>query len=253
MPWFGLQPSDAVDWYAMEARLYRQAGVIFTASENTRNSLINDYDVTSDHVRVVREGVRDVPDCSGKTYGAHRIVFVGIDFDRKGGPWLLHAFRKVRAEIPDSELHIVGASQGPPQEGVVWHGHVSDRGRMDTILAGATVLTLPSVCEPFGLALIEGMAHRIPVVGTRVDAMAEIIDDGVTGYLVPPRDADALADRLMELLRSPELCAQLGGRGQDVVRERFLWTHVIDAVIRGLDDLAVDSGLEIGSDMRHSK
>lgn len=234
--WFGLAQDKTAAWYALETDLYEHADVLLTASENTRRSIIDDYGITPDRVRVVGEGTRGVPDCTGKRYDQKSVLFVGIDFDRKGGPWLLEAFERVRTRIPDAQLHIVGPAPRKPQPGVTWHGHVSDRAAMDELLAAATVLTLPSLCEPFGLALVEGMAHRLPVVGTRIDAMAEIVDNGSTGYLVPARDPVALADRLVELLASPMLCEQFGARAQQVVQEKFLWSQVVDRTVAALSE-----------------
>lgn len=234
--WFGLSQNKALNWYVLETGLYERADIVLTASENTRRSIIDDYGIAPTRVRVVGEGIREVPDCTGKRYDQGSIVFIGIDFDRKGGPWLLEAFERVRTRIPNAQLHIVGPAPRKAQPGVMWHGHVSDRSVMKELLATATVLTLPSVCEPFGLALIEGMAHRLPVVGTQVDAMAEIVDDGLTGYLVPARDSVALADRFVDLLASPLLCEQFGTQAQQIVREKFLWSQVVDRTVDALSE-----------------
>lgn len=232
--WFGLRPHEVPAWYALERQLYHDAEVVLTGSENTRRSVIADYGVPAECVRVVGEGVRSVPEASPKRYDHPVVLFVGIDFARKGGACLLEAFERVRARVPSAELHIVGPYPQTPRDGITWHGHLADRERIDALFAAATVLTLPSLCEPFGLALIEGMAHRLPVVGTLIDAMSEIVDDGVTGYLVPPNDPQALADKLVYLLDSPSLCEQFGARGQQIVREKFMWSQVVDRVVNGL-------------------
>ncbi|MGI8549075.1 MAG: glycosyltransferase family 4 protein, partial [Gemmatimonadaceae bacterium] len=234
--WFGLREDEAAEWYTVETQLYSEAAVIFTASDNTRRSLMQDYRVASDRVIVVGEGVHHLPEYTQKDYSRPCILFIGIDFERKGGPWLLEDFRSVCARVPGAELHIVGPAARDPQPGVVWHGHLTDKAKLKQLFDTSTVLTLPSLCDPFGLALIEGMANRLPVVGTIVDAMPEIVQEGVTGYLVPPRDPQALADRLVQLLASPDLCEQMGTRGQQVVKERFMWDQVVDRVVDGLTD-----------------
>lgn len=235
-PWFGLEARDADVWYALETELYRNASMVMTGSENTRRSVINDYGASPDRVLVVGEGVRHVPDVGDKRYDARRVLFVGIDFDRKGGAYLLEAFRTVKKRVPDAELHIVGPAARAAQPGVVWHGHISDPRKLADLYATATVLTLPSLCDPFGLALIEGMAHRLPVVGTLVDAMPEIVEQGITGFLVPAAEAGALAERLVHLLQSPSLCEQMGRCGQQTVRDRFMWSQVVDRVVEGLSE-----------------
>ena len=81
------------------------------------------------------------------------------------------------------------------------------------MLRGARVATLPSVAEPFGLALLEAMAQRVPVVAVNQGGPAEIVVEGETGLLVPPSDPDALARALGELLDDPKRAAKMGEAG----------------------------------------
>jgi glycosyltransferase involved in cell wall biosynthesis len=101
----------------------------------------------------------------------------------------------------------------------------------------AAVLALPSVertcfgrhvrvSELLGLAVLEAMASGTPVVASRLGGLPEIIEDGVTGFLVPPGDVGALRERLVQLVRDPLLARRLGCRGREVVSERFTWQAV---------------------------
>ncbi|MCS6816472.1 MAG: glycosyltransferase family 4 protein [Blastocatellia bacterium] len=101
----------------------------------------------------------------------------------------------------------------------------------------ALVTVLPSVYtdvfgtrhatpELFGLTLLEAMACATPVIATTVGALPEIVEDGVTGFLVPPNDARALADRIAWLRRHPEEARRMGERGRARVLERFTWEAV---------------------------
>lgn len=103
----------------------------------------------------------------------------------------------------------------------------------------AVVLAMPSVeqtcygravrvSELLGLAALEAMASGTPVVASRVGGLAEIIQDGSTGYLVPPGDVDALRDRLDELLRNPALARRMGARARELVLERYTWSSVAE-------------------------
>lgn len=78
------------------------------------------------------------------------------------------------------------------------------------------------------LTLLESMACGTPVIGTRVDAIPEIIDDGVTGYIVPPNDPKALRDKIRWFFENPEEADKMGKRGRRKVLEQFTW----DAVAR---------------------
>ena len=73
------------------------------------------------------------------------------------------------------------------------------------IISKMDVFCLPSVAESFGVSAVEAMACCVPVIATDVDGFREVVDDGVTGYLVPARDPQAMADRICELARDPEL------------------------------------------------
>jgi len=236
-PWFGLKPRRARAWYELETNLYRRAARIFTASENTRRSLILHYGAPSDRVTVIGEGVSGTVEHPDKTYDEQTVLMVGIDFERKGGPTVLRAFRDVVRHLPHARLLVIGPNAGPVQARVEWLGHVSDRDQLSRLFAAATVLVLPSVCEPFGLALIEAMAHGLPVIGSKVDAMPEIVSDNEHGYLIAPGDATALAERLIALLSSPDLCARMGEAGRERVRRQFLWSQVVDRLVSGLSEI----------------
>jgi glycosyltransferase involved in cell wall biosynthesis len=233
-PWFGLTLAQARRWYALETDLYQRCALIFTASENTRNSLITHYNIPASRVRAVGEGVGRIHDHPGKTYDECIVLFVGIDFERKGGPLLLDAFARVKAHIPRARLLVAGPRAQSRQDGVEWLGHVTDHQQMDELFSRATVFVLPSLCEPFGLVLVEAMSHGLPVVCSTADAMPEIVHQGETGYLVPPGDSAALTERLIALLEAPSLCSALGRAGKIRVGEHFLWAQVVDRIETGL-------------------
>jgi glycosyltransferase involved in cell wall biosynthesis len=229
-----LSENAALEWYSLETELYTGASLIFTTNENARQSFIQHYGIPPERVLVVGAGVDQVYEHPEKTYDEQAILFVGIDFERKGGPTLLKAFAEVRKRLAQARLLIAGPKPGPPQAGVSWLGHVSDRPRVDQLFSESTVFALPAICDPFPGAIREAMSQGLPVIASQVDAMAEMVEEGVTGFLVPPGNAEALADRMVRLLSSPELCAKMGEAGRNRVRERFLWTQVVDRVEGGL-------------------
>lgn len=228
-PWFGLSAGEAREWYALETELYQSSALILTASENTKQSFVRHFGVEPSRVTVVAEGVDRIHEHPGKTYAEDTVLFVGIDFPRKGGPTLLKAFEAVRRRRPGAQLWIVGPDPGEAREGVTWFGRVN-REKLNSLFAGATAFAMPSICEPFGLAMIEAMSHGLPVVGTTIDAMGEIVGEGQSGFLVSPDDSAAVAERLVQLLADPALAQQMGVRGQTRVRNQFLWRQVADRV-----------------------
>jgi len=99
-------------------------------------------------------------------------------------------------------------------------GAVFDTGK-DALLAAHDLFVLPTSRDAFPLVLLEAMQHGLPVVTTTVGAIPEIVLDGETGFLVPPGDVAALADRLEQLATDPGLRRRLGAAGRERYRERF--------------------------------
>jgi D-inositol-3-phosphate glycosyltransferase len=101
--------------------------------------------------------------------------------------------------------------------------------------AAADVFVTTPWYEPFGITVVEAMAAGLPVIGSRVGGIQYTVQDGVTGFLVPPRDPTALARRLGQLLASPSLCRMFGRRGRRRAYQHFTWNRIA----RQLDALYV--------------
>jgi glycosyltransferase involved in cell wall biosynthesis len=101
----------------------------------------------------------------------------------------------------------------------------------------ADLFVLPSRRESFGLVLAEAMACGLPVVATTAGAIPEVVEDGVTGILVPPDDAEALADAVVSLLSDRPRMQAMGAAGAKRVRERFTWDKVAQRVVGGYDSV----------------
>lgn len=211
-------------WEEMEHQTYHDADGIFTMSECVKASLIHDYGVNADRITVVGGGPNfpHLPPQCPVIQSKPTILFVGKDFTRKGGPFLLEAFRRVRTEIPQAELLVVGPRALDAEPGVVHFGTLSHDQMVD-VYHRAQVFVMPSFHEPFGIAFIEAMAFGLPCVGTRIEAIPEIIDDGRTGYLVPPGDVDQLTQALLKILQEPGLSTALGTAGFDKVKDKLNW------------------------------
>ena len=89
---------------------------------------------------------------------------------------------------------------------------------------------MPTKREPFGIVFIEAMAHRLPVVGTRLGAIPDFVRVDETGYLVDTGAVDDLARALIRLLDDPERCRRFGEAGRRLALERYTWDRVGDAL-----------------------
>ena len=149
----------------------------------------------------------------------------------KGHDALLDAWPSVVARQPDARLVVVGGGDDLPRlrekavslgvaSRVIFTGFVDDP-ELAAIYERAAAFAMPSRGEGFGLAYLEAMEHGLPCIGSIHDAAGEVIDDGVTGFLVDQADSSALADRLTHLLTDGERRRTMGEAGRQRVRTRF--------------------------------
>ena len=156
----------------------------------------------------------------------------------KGHPTLLEAWPAVLRSCPDAYLLVVGeGSQRETLEHMANELRIAHRvvfaGRRDDIpavTAALDVAVLPSYREAQGLTILEAMALSRPVVASNVGGIPEMINDGVTGLLVPPRDPGALALAIARLLRDHPFADLIAKAGHDLVHDRFCIELMVRAV-----------------------
>jgi glycosyltransferase involved in cell wall biosynthesis len=155
---------------------------------------------------------------------------------------LLEAFRILRRRIPRARLLVAGApAPRRVPERATFLGPV-DPVELPALFSQATVFALPTLQEPFGLAFLDAMACGLPCVGTRIEAVPEIVREGETGLLVPPGDPTALAAALQRLLADPARARAMGARGRARVFAGGLWNHVAVRLERALDEALASRG-----------
>jgi glycosyltransferase involved in cell wall biosynthesis len=229
-----------------EGEVYRSASAVFTLSERLRESFIEDFGLPPERVHAVYAGpnleLDSLPDQqdleSTRDEAPPTILFVGGQFHRKGGDTLLEAFEAVRERVPEARLLIVGPPQAeaPPREGVEWLGFLDKDDavqwrRLVDAYASSHVFCLPTRLEPFGIVFVEAMLFGLPCVGADTWAVPEIIEDGQTGYIVPPNSVSALADRLSTLLVQRGLTHEMGRKARARANELFVWETVVDRML----------------------
>ena len=147
---------------------------------------------------------------------------------------LIQAAPQVLAEFPTARFLIVGGTHPAPPgyfEGLVqlvadlglreWVIFAGFRHDVAEFYTAFDMLVLTSLGEPFGKVLIEAMASETPVIGTALAGPLEIIQDGVTGLLIPPRDPSAVAGAILDLARHPAMIKSMGQAGREWVQDRF--------------------------------
>jgi glycosyltransferase involved in cell wall biosynthesis len=162
--------------------------------------------------------------------GTH-LVFVGRLAAAKGLPILLDALARLKDRQPPVRLTLVGAGAERTDiearvraQGLDDHVHFAGYQTPTQVaewLRSADVFVLPSLAEGVPVAAMEAMAAGVPVIATRVGGLYELIDDGVSGFLVPAAAPRALAARIAELLDSAELRNRVGHAGREKVRAEF--------------------------------
>jgi glycosyltransferase involved in cell wall biosynthesis len=180
-------------------------------------------------VRVFPGGVdteRFTPREGGRWPGPIRVLMTGRSEDPlKGYETLLEAGRKLRDRGLDFEVQVtqigdLSAEADTFVRVVGWRAAEE----MPDLYREADIVAVPSVwLEPYGMTVLEGMSCGLPVVGSRIGGIARSILDGETGFLVPPGDAEALADAVEPLIRDADLRRRMGEKGRLRAIEEFDW------------------------------
>jgi len=146
---------------------------------------------------------------------------------------LIQAVALIRTEFPKAELVIAGdgkcykalkreADRLGLKDTVCFMGRLQHR-EVPEFLAGLDAFVMPAMSEGFGVGILEASAMGVSVVASRVGGTPEVVLDGATGYLVPPGDPKALAEKIAHLIRNRQLRSRMGQAGREFVRSHYRW------------------------------
>lgn len=231
-------------WIALEREVYQNASRTFVRSSNVRRSVIEDYKQPGDKVVLVYAGSNatiGTTKTENRDYKQPHILFVGLDWKRKGGSDLLKAFDLVRENCPEARLTIVGARPEIHIPNCEVIGQVKPE-ELDRYYQQASVFCLPTHLEPFGIVFIEAMTAHLPIVATRVGAIPDFVEEGKNGWLVEPGDVKAIASALLKLLRDPAMCRAFGEHSYRLTNERYSWRAVGEKFRQNILDVLSPSG-----------
>lgn len=183
-------------------------------------------------VRVIPSGV-DLPAEVGAEADPPEVLYAGRLSPEKGVLELVEAA---------DGLNLVVAGDGPLRHRVPGARGFVPHDALEQLYRRAAVVVCPSRREGFGVACLEAMAHGRPVVATSVGGLRDLVVDGETGFLIPPRDPAALRSALDRLLSDPELRRRLGSAGRERAKVQFGWDAVTDATLAAYAEAAGTMG-----------
>lgn len=229
-----LPAAQQTAWFDLEKQALARAAHIAASSAFVRDSLLKDYAVPPAKVTVVGSGVNyePLPSISAtRALGAPpTALFIGKEFVRKGGLFLLEAFDRVRAQLPNALLLLI--TNGPlpadaPLTGVEVIAPTWNRDTIASYYRRADIFVLPNRQGIWSDVVLEAMAFGLPCVGVTGQGMEEMIEHDQTGLLVSPEVA-SYAEAMVSLLQQRYLCRQMGATGRKRVDRDFTWARVVE-------------------------
>ncbi|GAA4056623.1 glycogen synthase [Agromyces indicus] len=250
----------------VERAAFEDADAVVAVSDGMRRDILRSYpSIDPARVSVVYNGIDledwrpnhdpDLVRSLGVDPDLPSIVFVGRITRQKGLPYLLRAARSLPDDVqlvlcagaPDTpeimaEVSGLVAELAETRRGVVWIDRHLPRAELTALLTAATCFVCPSVYEPLGIVNLEAMACGAAVVGTATGGIPEVVDDGVTGVLVPidqaddgtgtPLDPDRfvadLAAALTRVVSDPGRAREMGAAGRVRAEQHFAWAAIAD-------------------------
>lgn len=204
-------------------RTYNAARGMITMSSLVANTLSTEYRVDPGNILVLLPGVDTAawhPPATRPPGEEIRLLFIGAEFERKGGNFLLRWARETTQR--NFRLDIVTRSTVEPTRGVTVHGQfkAGDRGLID-LVQRADLLVHPTIADMSPWVISEAKAAGTAVLSTKVGGIPELVRDGVDGHIVLPGDYTSFAERLEAMMRDRNALAEFGARAREDAVERL--------------------------------
>ncbi|HEX2957968.1 MAG TPA: glycosyltransferase family 4 protein [Chitinispirillaceae bacterium] len=218
---------------------YTAAQALICFSEDVKSNIIS-FSANADHTRIqvippVQQAMH-VTNQTKRLIDEPYILFLGRRERHKGLHLLIEAFGKIKLPV---KLVIAGPGERTdiPDSSIIDLGTVTEEDKT-SLLVHCELFVLPSTDESFGIAFTEAMSCGKPVVAIDIPPVNEIVQNGITGILVPPGDTDALASAINKLLSDHELSHSMGEHGLEIFIERFAPAVVVPRIVELYDNVS---------------
>ncbi|OPY27288.1 MAG: Trehalose synthase [Methanocella sp. PtaU1.Bin125] len=240
--------------HTLNAMLRRGATAYTAHCTAARDFVRRELGVPDGRVRVLHVGVdaglfRPVQGQTPLTDGEIKLLTVARLHPYKGLEHLIRAMAIVHRRHPGVVLYVMGRGpSGPDLKKLAGDLTLDDAVRfvetpvpntqMPPVYSSCDVYLQPSVVEPYGIAVLEAMACGRPVICSRVGGMMDTVEDGVTGFLVPPADPEALAEKILALAGDDRRRAALGAASRERVERLFDWPVIARQYLSLIESLS---------------
>ena len=216
---------------------------IIAVSHWMKNILVQNYGINEKLIEVIPNGVNpNLFDQNNHTNLLSDIkdpiiLFTGRFTSTKGINYIIEAIPKVLSK--EKNVHFVFVGGGNPEpylkqikelgissKNYTYLGYIEDYRDMAAIYSKASVYLAPSLYENLPIRILEAMSAGTPIIASNICAIPEAIEDGINGLLIPPRDSDALAEKILYLLQNKELAIKMGVCARNTIQSKFEWEDI---------------------------
>jgi glycogen synthase len=251
----GQGPAECLTQWVGQETVISSADRVIALTQSERELLKWYCPGVDGRVRVVGNGIDDVsltPKLGNPVSNAPLVLFNGRFVERKGIRELIDAIEIVLGQEPAVQFVLAGGHRGcsgaqmeswllparlhPMRKQIQFTGWLTSR-QLTHWYRKADILVVPSWYEPFGMVILEGMLHGVAIAASAVGGPTEILDHERTGLLFPAKNAKALADAILQLVRDSVHRLRIGTAAAREVRQKWLWRSIIEKMRRVYEEL----------------